>query len=142
MSENNEIILEWGHCLSTCPSEDIRPVCQMLPTYPSIGNINDGRANYTTNIDSYPLVATNDVTLGVNLNFPSTNVDICNTEIHFNIYLVIIIISYRWTTYHFLARKAMFTRNPQISLITRFASIHHLLTNLITQSHASVRQQL
>ena len=65
MSDDNEQILEWGHCLPSCPSEEIRPVCQMLPTYPSLGSAEDGSANYTMNVDILSLVGTNEVTLGV-----------------------------------------------------------------------------
>ena len=61
-----EDIIEWGHCLNTCPSEDIRPVCQTLPEYPVILMSDIAGQNYTTNSDD--VIDTNDVTLGVNNN--------------------------------------------------------------------------
>ena len=61
-----EDILEWGHCLDTCPSEEIRPVCQTLPEHPFISMLDMAGPNYTTN--AADVVDTNDVTLGVNNN--------------------------------------------------------------------------
>ena len=59
-----EDIIEWGHCLNKCPSEDIRPVCQTLPEYPFILMSDIAGQNYTTNSDD--VIDINDVTLGVN----------------------------------------------------------------------------
>ena len=67
MSDDREEILEWGHCLPSCPSEEIRPVCQMLPIFPFIKNMDDENANYTTNINSVTSLGNADVTLGVTI---------------------------------------------------------------------------
>ena len=67
LSDDKEEILEWGHCLPSCPSEDIRPVCQILPIFPFMKDMEDGKSNYTTNIDSVTSLGNADVTLGVTI---------------------------------------------------------------------------
>ena len=66
LGDDNETIIEWGRCLPECPAEEIRPVCQMLPTFPALTDGLDRSVNYTTNIEGW-MERGKQLTLGVRL---------------------------------------------------------------------------
>ena len=66
LSDDNETILEWGRCLPECPAEEVRPVCQMLPEFPALGDGVDRSVNYTTNIEGWTM-RTKHITHGVRI---------------------------------------------------------------------------
>ena len=41
-------VIEWGHCLPDCPSQEINPVCLMDPTPPALEDDDHDSKNYTS----------------------------------------------------------------------------------------------
>ena len=65
LSPDKKTIVEWGYCLPDCPAAEIKPVSQMVPTFPDLADGADGSVNFTTNIDELNIQGDRLITLGV-----------------------------------------------------------------------------